>query len=458
VTVAVVGSGIAGLAAAWELRRSGIEVVVLEREPRLGGKIRTVRREGFVFEVGAESFLATKPEALALCRELGLEAELVVARPGPVYVWARGALHSLPRETRLLPTRIGPLLESGLLTGPEKARAALDLVLPGAATGEDESLGRLVGRRMGRAAVDRIAGPLLAGIHAADPDRLSVAATFPALQEAERSHGSLLRGLRARGARGRVGSPFITLASGLETLVSRIAEVLGGAIQTSAEVTAIEPAPHGWRITAGDGSTLEAEGLVLTVPSWVAGPLLAPHSARAAELLESIEWVSTVVVTLAYREADAPPLAGHGFVVARDQRARITGCTWVSSKWPGRAPAGHVLLRAYLGHALDPVDLGADDTELAKLARDDLARAMGLGAEPVLMDVTRWPRAMPQLVVGHLGRIAEAERHLARLPRLALAGPGVGIADAVARGRRAARSAALGVEQGFLQPDEGSRF
>ena len=471
--VAVVGGGIAGLAAAWELRRDGAEVVVIEREPRLGGKIRTVRRDGFVFEAGADSFLETRPEPSALCRDLGLDRELVRARPGGAYVWARGALRPLPRGTRLLPTRLIPLLESGLLTPREKARAALDLILPGAASGEDESLGRLVERRMGRAVVDRIAAPLLAGIHAADPDRLSVAATFPALREAERSHGSLLRGLRAGGgrnvARGETSvgrATFVTLASGLDALVARIIDSLVdglGAVElvTAAEVRAIAPTERGWRITLAHGEPIESEGLVLAVPGRVAGPLLAPHAPRAAALLASIEWVSTAVVTLAYREADAPPLPGHGFVVARDQRARITGCTWVSSKWPGRAAPGHVLLRAYLGHALDPVDLGADDAELTRLARDDLVRAMGLAAEPVLVDVARWPFSMPQLTVGHLGRMVEVERGLGRLPRLAVAGAGyrgVGIGDAVAQGRLAARSLATGAEKGFLQPDEGSRF
>jgi oxygen-dependent protoporphyrinogen oxidase len=451
-----VGGGIAGLASAWALSRAGHEVALLESEPRLGGKIRTERDAGFLFEAGPDSFLTTKPHAVALCRELGLGAELVEARPGKAYVWARGTLHPIPAGTRLLPTRLGPLIASRLFSLAEKSRIVADLLLPGGAAAGDESLGRLVTRRMGRAMVERLAGPLLAGIHAADPDRLSVEATFPILLEAERRHGSLIRGLRAIGP-AAPRAAFATLAGGLGTLVDRLAERLAGAdLRTGARVRELARAGDAWKLELDHG-TIETDGIVLAVPAHVAATLLAGVASRAAALLAGVEWVSTAVITLGYRAADAPALSGHGFVVALDQPARITGCTWVSSKWPGRAPEGHVLLRAYLGHALQPVDLEADDVALAGSARADLARAIGLAADPVLEDVARWPSAMPQLAVGHRARVAAVERELARLPGVALAGAGVrgsGIPGSIAQGLAAAAK----VQEGFLQPERGSLF
>ncbi len=461
--IAVVGGGVTGLVAAWSLARAGRDVVLLEADDRLGGKIRTERREGFLFETGPDSFLTTKPEAAALCAALGLAGELVTPRPGRARVWARGALHPLPDGTRPLPTRLTPLLASRLFTWPEKARIAADLVLPGGAPAGDESLGRLVKRRMGRAMVDRLAAPLLAGIHAADPDLLSVEATFPALLEAERRHGSLLRGLRRSAAAGRgrrvpggdAAPPFATLASGLESLVGALAGALarespGAQVRTGAPVRALAASGGGWRI-ALDGEEVEAEGLVLAVPAHTAGRLLAGASPAAAALLDRWSSVSTAVVTLGYRSAEVPPLEGHGFVVAGDQPARITGCTFVSSKWPGRAPDGHALLRVYLGHARRPVDLSAADDTLAAIARKDLERAAGIAAEPVLQDVARWPRAMPQYAVGHLSRVAAVRREVAGLPPLALAGAGyegTGLSDCVRQGAAAVWT--LG--QGVLQP------
>lgn len=459
--VGVLGGGIAGLAATWALARGGHAVTLLERDPRVGGKIRTLTRAGFRFEAGPDSFLTTKPHALELCRALGLEDELVRAAPGPTYVWSRGRLYRLPRGTRLLPTRLGPLLASDLLTPLEKARAAFDLFLPGGGGEGDESLASLVGRRMGRAVVDRIAAPLLAGIHAADPERLSVHATFPALRDAERSHGSLMRGLGAQAEPAPSAPPFATLAGGLERLVERlVASLTGVDLRTDSEVTALIRHGSGWRIAAGGAPEIDAEAIVVAVPSWAAAPLLAPHAPRAAALLGAVEWVSTAVVTLGYHAGDAPPLAGHGFVVARDQPARITGCTWVSAKWPGRAPEGTVLLRAYLGHAGDPLELAASDEALAALARADLARAIGLAAEPILVDVARWPRAMPQLEVGHLARLEAAERELARLPRIALAGAGYrgsGIPDCVAQALRAADLVTSEAADGVLQKSDRTR-
>lgn len=447
-SVAVIGAGIAGLAAAHALAEAGEAVTVLERDAVPGGVVRTARAGGFLLEAGPESFLTTKPEALELCHALGLADRIVHLRPGlGVGVWARPGLIPLPAGIRLLPTRIGPLLRSPLFSAREKVRMAADLVLPRASGAGDETLGSLVRRRLGQAALDRLAAPLVAGIYAADPDSLSLEATFPHLLAAEREAGSLIRGLAAR-APAPGPPPFATLADGLGTLIDGLVARIGPArIRTGTTAAALEATEGGYAVRLADGETVPAAAVVVAVAPHAAARLLAGLAPAAAEALESIPSVSTAVVSLGYRAAEIPPLEGSGFVVARDRPAAITGCTWSSSKWPGRAPEGHALLRAYLGSAVAPLDPGAADGTLVEAVRRDLEAAMDLRAEPVLTRVDRWPRAMPQYRPGHRARLAAIEAALERHPRIALAGSGyrgVGIPDCIAQGRAAAERVAAG--------------
>ncbi|MCL6552768.1 MAG: protoporphyrinogen oxidase [Firmicutes bacterium] len=471
--VAVVGGGITGLAAAYGLSKAegprGVEVTLYEQAPRLGGKILTERVDGFILEAGPDSFLTSKPEALALSRALGLGEDLVGTGPDrTVYVLSRGRLHPLPEGLALVaPTRILPFLRSGLFTLPEKARIGVELLLPPRKVDGDESLGAFVRRRLGQAALDRIAAPLLAGIYAGDADALSAQAAFPQLCQWERRHRSLiLAGLaqQRRGAtrqarpadrpaqEGDGGPPgaasvFLSLAGGMGELVAALLAALRGRVQVLRGVAVARIAPPAGRELAytlhlDDGRVLRADGLVLTVPAFAAAGLLAPLSPAAAAALRQVPYASTAAVTLAYRrDAVAHPLDGHGFVVARDEPLAITACTWVSSKWPHRAPPELVLLRCYLGRAGADAIVGADDATLVDTARRDLRAVMGLDASPRLVHVVRWPRAMPQYLPGHLDRLAAIEAALAPLPRLALAGAGyrgVGVPDCIRQGQEAA--------------------
>jgi oxygen-dependent protoporphyrinogen oxidase len=473
--VVIVGGGIAGLAAAHALatdergRAAGIACTLVEAEDRVGGKLRTEVVDGCLVECGPDSFLATKPWARDLCVALGLQDRLVGTRPGRgVYVAYRGRLRPLPDGLALgVPTRPSALVRVGLLSPGEALRAAADLVLPRRAATDDEPVGRLLRRRLGAAVVDRVAAPLLAGIYAGDADALSAQAAFPQLCQWERRHRSLIlaglaqqRRCATRQARpadrpaqdGDGGPPgaasvFLSLAGGMGELVAALLAALRGRVQVLRGVAVARIAPPAGREPAytlhlDDGRVLRADGLVLAVPAFAAADLLAPLSPAAAVALRHVPYASTAAVTLAYRrDAVAHPLDGHGFVVARGEPLAITACTWVSSKWPHRAPPETVLLRCYLGRAGADAIVGADDATLVDTARRDLRAVMGLDASPRLVHVVRWPRAMPQYLPGHLDRLAALEAALAPLPRLALAGAGyrgVGVPDCIRQGQEAA--------------------
>jgi oxygen-dependent protoporphyrinogen oxidase len=450
--VVVVGGGIAGLSAAFTLQAAGRDVLLLEAGPRLGGVIRTETVDGFVIEAGPDAILAQKPEGLALCRALGIADRLVPTTPRrrTVFVLRGGRLHPLPEGMMLaVPTRILPFLQSRLFSWPGKLRMGLDLLLPRRACDADESIASLLRRRFGREAVDRLGEPLMAGIHAGDPEKLSIQATFPRFVDLERRHRSLIRGMWASRPRGdAAGRPaFYSLAGGLGELVGALAgRLTAGSVRLGTRVTALRRDSGTFTLTLHDGSTLAAQSVILAVPAHAAAPLVSALSPEAALLLQTIPFASSATVALGYRRADVThSLDGHGMLVPRSERLRCSACTFVSSKFPGRAPEGHVLLRAFLGGARDPEVLGLDDAELAALVRRERGPVLGLRGEPVLSRVYRWPQATPQMVVGHLDLVDRLDRIVEGLPGLFLTGAGLhgaGIPDGVADGGRVAREAA----------------
>jgi oxygen-dependent protoporphyrinogen oxidase len=457
--IIVVGGGIAGLSAAHRLvelaREAGqpLDLVLLEATDRIGGTIRTERAGDCLLEAGADSFISEKPWALALAERLALGARLrrTDDRFRRTYVVRRGRLHPLPEGFLLLaPTRVWPILMSRVFSWRGKLRLGLDLVLPRRSAAEDESLGSFVRRRLGREALEHVAQPLVGGIYTADPDRLSLAATMPRFLALERAHRSLILGLRrtARGAEASTASGarwslFVTLAGGMEELVAAIAAQLPAhAIRTRVAATALTPAPDGWQVVIRDGAALNADGVVLAGPAFAMAPLVSGVDPVLADLLGGIAYSSSATVTLAYpRAAVRHPLDGFGFVVPRGEGRSTLACTFASVKYPGRAPDGTVLLRVFVGGALQESLLARDDDSLVRLAHDDVAALLGITARPTLSRVWRHPRSMPQYVVGHLDRVATMESRLAALPGLALAGAayrGVGIADCVRSGETAA--------------------
>ena len=473
----VVGAGIAGLAAAYELHARGARFRVLEARPRAGGLILTEHADGFTIDAGPDSLLVQKPAAITLCDELGLSARLVpTLPPRTAYILRAGTLYPLPQASVLgIPTRLLPLVSNGLLSAPAKLRVMMDLVLPArtsadSAGSDDESIGSFFRRRFGAEAVTYVAEPLLAGIHSGNVERLSMRALFPRLLDAEREHGSVIRGLRRAGRTTTDEGPFRSLRGGIGELVAALVPALPeGGLRCNSRVQAVEASPSSpsspssqgsqnhrdqtdqrgqrpYTVCLDGGGIVRAGALILAVPAYAAADLLAPLDTELAALCRSVGYTSTAAVVLSYaRSAVRHPLRGTGFLVPRaERRYTITAASWVSSKWPGRAPEGQVLLRAFIGGARDPGALGRSDRELVQQAHADLAASLQIDGPPGLTRVYRWERANPQHEIGHLDRVAAIERRLERWPGLYLTGNGfrgVGISDCLADGRSVAAAA-----------------
>ena len=451
VDVAVIGAGVAGLATAYELSRQGLSFVVLERSARRGGVILSERIEGFTIDAGPDSLLVQKPEGIRLCEELGLGDRLVATLPPRVaYIQRGGRLHPLPAASVLgVPTQLAPFARSELFSWPGKMRMAAELFMPRRRDGSDESIGAFMTRRFGREAAAYLAEPLLAGIHAGDVDRLSLAALFPRFVEAERTHGSLIRAFRAAAAARAGGrdaeSAFRSLPGGLSELVDALVKAIGCAnVRTAAAVAAVDGSGP-FQVRTG-GHDVTARAVVLATPAYATASILESRDPELSRLCAAIRYSSVATVALAFDRGDVRhPLDGSGFVVPRSEATGILAASWLSSKWPGRAPEGRVLLRTFMGGARDPDVLQRDDRALVTMSIEALRPLLGIERMPSLARVYRWERANAQHEVGHLDRLAAIETRLAQHPGLFVTGSGfrgVGIPDCIADARATARAVA----------------
>ena len=447
--VAIIGGGMSGLAAAYELKRRGLAVRLLEAAPRAGGVVTTERVDGWVIDGGPDSILVQKPAAVALCRELGIADRLVsTLTPRTAYILRDDRLHPIAEGSFLgFPLTLGALTRSSVFTVGGKVRMAYEVAVPRREGSEDESIGAFVRRRFGEEAVDYLAEPLLAGIHAGDVDRLSMRALFPRLLEAERQSGSVIRAFRALRVKPSPQGAFVSLPGGTGELVDALLRALGpDTVALSARVTDIRRA--GAYTIECQAGRVDAHAVILAAPAYVVSSLLRPFDTRLAALAEAIAYASTATVVFGYRSDQiADPLRGSGFVVPRVERSPLLAGTWVTSKWPDRAPQGHVLLRGFLGGGRDPRRLDASDSDLVTLAREELERLLGITGAPILTRLFRWMRQSPQYEVGHLQRIAAIDQRLASIPGMFVTGSGfraIGIPDCIADGRdTAARAAAF---------------
>lgn len=460
--VVVVGGGIAGLSTAYHLQQNAratgrpLDLTMFEGAERLGGKIVTHREGGYVVEGGPDCFLTQKPWAMELCRELGLGDSLIGTNDASrkVRILWKGRMHLLPEGVLLIvPTRFRPFAFSRLISPLGKLRMGLDVIIPARRDPGDESVADFVRRRLGREALDKIAEPLMGGIHVSDPERQSLLATFPRFADIERKYGSLVRGMmaakRIRPAHGKPLPMFMTLRGGLTHLIDTLVQQMDGVRMVAGRtVDTLDRVEGGYRLGLDDGAELRAEQVVLAVPAREAARLTEGFDGALASRLRALRYVSTATVSLGYRRRDLNhPLDGFGFVIPAKEGRRITGCTWSSTKFDGRAPADGALLRCFLGGAVDESSALLPEEEMVSLAREELRELMGIDAEPVLTRVYRWRDGHPQYDVGHLDWVSDIERRTAAHPGLHLTGSsyrGVGMPDCIHSGALVAESVAKG--------------
>lgn len=431
--VVVVGGGVAGLATAYRLLRAdpALDVTVLEADDRPGGRLRSVRVGDLELEAGPDSFVARKPWAAELCRELGLE--LVEPGAAGAFVWTDRGLAPMPTAALGIPADLDELVRWPRLSRVGRARALSDLVRRPRRPDEDEALGALLRRRLGDEATDRLVAPLLGGLFAGDVDRLGVRATFPELAGWERDFASLIRGAKAALGSGRDAGPlFMRPVGGVPRLVEALARETGTErIRTSSAAAGLSSDGAGYRVVVA-GEELPATAVVLATPAFVAADLLAEAAPAAAARLLEIPYVSTAVVLLVYPESTAEALPeATGFVVPRGM-APMTAATFLSRKWPDPVLGTRAVVRCFVGAAGSEDVLEAEDGEIVEAVCRHLSAALALPDRPAASAVVRWPRSMPQYEVGHLDRVVAIDASLP--PGIFVVGNayrGVGIVDTV---------------------------
>ncbi|WP_267242242.1 protoporphyrinogen oxidase [Streptomyces sp. PR69] len=456
--VVVIGGGIAGLAAAHRLVGSGARVTLLEATSRLGGKLQTGEIAGAPVDLGAESMLARRPEAVDLARAAGLGDRLQPPATASASIWTRGALRPMPKG-HVMGVPGDPAALAGLLTAEAVDRIAREPRLPPADLGDDVAIGEYVAERLGREVVDRLVEPLLGGVYAGDAYRISMRAAVPRLFEAARGHASLLAAVRevqaeAAAAQPDAGPVFMGVEGGVGLLPDAVAAAVrahGGQILTETPVVALTRAAAGggWQIRT-DERTFTADGVVLATPAWSASALLADESPAASAELGRVEYASMALVTLAFRRADLTGTGaggglpdGSGFLVPPADGRAIKASTFSTRKWGwvDRAAPDLFILRTSLGRYGEEEQLHCEDSELIAASLADLAEATGLSARPAAAEVTRWIGGLPQYPVGHPDRVARIREEVAKLPGLRVCGAvydGVGIPACIASAQRAA--------------------
>ena len=445
--VVILGGGIAGLAGAWECHRQGITPVVLEAQPRAGGVIRTEMAGPFVLDTGPDAFLAAKPGAITLCRELGIESMLIGLKPpGGAAILRGDKLHPLPEGGVFgIATSAGPLLRSTILSPLGKLRVVVEPLVPRRRSADDESAGAFFKRRFGAEAAERIAQPLLGGIHAGDVDRLSADAVLPQLTAWEREGRSVLLALRRQARRAAAGGAFRSFPRGMATLVDTLTRTLpAGTVRLGTAAQCLAPVSHEWVVQTSSGDTLQADILLLAVPAAVASGWLRPVAPAAAAQAAAIRYVSSAGVLAVYADHQiARPMRGSGYVATPGVGGdRLLATSWLSGKWEGRAPAGHTVVRGFFGGAFDEAVLTRTDDELVDLAHATWVRRFGVSGAPALTRVVRWTHASPQHEVGHAARVRGIDAELAALPCVAVCGSGfraVGIPDVISDARATMR-------------------
>ena len=458
--VIIIGGGIAGLAAAVHLKAGAraysktMDVLLLEKNNRIGGKILTEKIGDYLVEGGPDSFLPEKVWSVNLAKHLGLEPQMLPSNDEfkGTFIYSRSRLHSLPEGVMLMvPTSFWPMAKSSLISWPGKMRMGMEVFMPKRRIMEDESLASFVTRRLGRECLEKIAEPLVAGIHTSNPDNMSVLATFPRFVQMEQKSGSLILGMVAAmksrphatlsGPPPKPGAPkmtyFMSFKNGMQTLSQACVDHIGmDSIRLNAGVSAVEPKGKGYSVILESGETLDADHIMFASAAYDSAAMLKGLDATLAEQMNAIAWSSSATVSIAFHKQDITvPLKGFGFIVPRVEGRRINASTYSSIKWSYRAPDDMVMVRVFVGggHHEELVH-ELDDAGMTNMVLEELDTILGIKANPAFSKIYRWNKGMPKYTVGHLDRIAVLDRTLSRHPGLRLIGcsyKGIGIGDCV---------------------------
>lgn len=470
--IVIIGAGLTGLGAAYALKEKigvdkDVEILLLEKDNRAGGQVLTVLEDGFVLECGPDCFISEKPWAFEFTEKLGLSEELTGTKSatGGTYILKKGRLIRMPEGVMMIiPTKFKPFIGTKLISWPGKIRAAMDVFIPRRKNlDEDETLSSFVRRRLGQEILDVLAEPLIGGIHASDPDTMSVAATFPRFLKMEKDGRSLILAMlkakrkMAKAIKNKHQPPkkrwtmFVSYRNGMQTLTDGLAEAIGPDIlKLKTEVIKIDKGKRAdgrplYKLQVRGIGEIDADAVVLTTLPYDTAELVNGFDNKLAATLATINCVSSATVNLAYRKEDIPrPLDANGFLVPKVENKNLMASTWTTSKWDHRAPEGYTMLRAFVGGAFNQDLVSLSDDEIISLVKKDLSDIMGVEAEPKKTRVTRWPKSMPQYTLGHLDRVAVIRKREAAHKCLFLAGAsydGVGIPDCLNNGRNSALEA-----------------
>jgi len=455
--VVVIGAGISGLATAYALEQLSVahelelDVVVLERRERTGGKILSLKEEGYLCEWGPNGFLDSKPSTLELCDSLAVRERLLRSNDNARkrFIYADGNLHRLPEN--------GPaFLKSGLISWPGKMRLAMEPFIPKRTDGVDETLADFARRRLGAEALDKLIGPMVSGIFAGDPETMSLKSCFARIYELEQEYGGLIKAMiklarkkRAEQKAGKAvasaagpGGVLTSFGGGIQELTDAVAAGLQGEVKVAAGVQEIRQVEGGYRLSLEDGSMLEAELVVSAAPAHAMAGMLHTLSPETSALLREIPYAPMNVICFGYqRDKIAHDLMGFGYLNAKREKRPTLGTLWDSSIFPQRAPEGHVMLRSMMGGATNVGAISWSDAEVQQKVQGDLEKIMGITAIPDFVRIYRHERAIPQYIVGHARRVVSVEESLAGYPGMFITGnafAGVGINDCTLAAQRTA--------------------
>ena len=446
--VLIIGGGVSGLATAYHLSRYAIPCTIIEKSHRTGGLIKTDVIEGCHLEAGPDSYIATKPSVTELAAELpGLKEQIIGSNDAgrKIFVVRNRKLLPMPQGmVMMVPGDWDALAKSELISETAKRSIHDETKLPPLERKQDVSVGQFVGEHFNPEVLEYLTEPLLCGVYGGDSENLSAESVLPRFLGYERKYGSLVKGVQQElKDRPKSGSLFLSFRDGMQTLTNALTRAMGDRVQIiRGEATDIRRVGNNWKVRVG-AETLSARQVALCCPAHVNAKLLETDVAPVADELAAIPYSSAILVMLVFDRASLDhPLDGFGFLVPRGERKTIAAATFVDTKWPDRNPKSLAAIRLFIVGSRAVELANATEEEILALVREDLGSFMGITSAPLFHTFYRWPRSMPQYVVGHGQRVKNIFEHLKNYPELFLVGnsyDGVGVPDCLRHARQVAQ-------------------